>query len=146
MGVLNPNSKGDIEAWDSPTPIRGATQKRGNPYPQLKRPHRSVGVLNPNSRGYTELWKLLTPTQGALTPTQGATAKRGGPVPQLKGPKKSVESLTQSQTATTKRDISYPNLQSHKSMRVLSPNSRGPTEGWESLAHIEWAPWKRGSP
>ena len=39
------------------SPTRGATQKCGSPYPQLKGPHRSVGVRIPNSRGHAKAWE-----------------------------------------------------------------------------------------
>ena len=56
VGVLNPNSRGHTEEWESLTPNKGATPKRGSPWTQLKGLHRSVGTLNPTSRGHTKVW------------------------------------------------------------------------------------------
>ena len=49
--VLEPNSRGHTEAWESITPTRGATPRRGSPSPQLKGPRQGVGIHHPNSRG-----------------------------------------------------------------------------------------------
>ena len=58
VGVHIPNLRG------SASPTRGATPKRGSPYPQLEGPHQSVGVHVPNLRGHTTLWihESLSPT------------------------------------------------------------------------------------
>ena len=86
------------------------TSERGNPFPKLKGPHRSVGDHIPNSRGQSEAWESISKLQGphqsvgvhhlnsrghtkareSISPTQGSARKQGGPYPQLKGPQRSV--------------------------------------------------------
>ena len=58
--ICIPNSRGHTEAWESVSPTRGATPKRGGPHPQLEGPHGSVGVRIPNSRGHAKAWERET--------------------------------------------------------------------------------------
>ena len=103
LGVCHPNSNGHTEAWESITPIQGATPKQRSPLPQMEGPYRSVGVHHPNSRGHAEAWESITPTQGvipnsrghtevwnSINTTPGATSKIGSPSPQLEGPRRSM--------------------------------------------------------
>ena len=45
-----PNSRGHTEAWESVSPIPGATLKRGSPYPQLEGPQKicAFEIYGPN--------------------------------------------------------------------------------------------------
>ena len=133
MGVYNPKSKGHAKAWQPVTPAQGATEKRGSPQPQLKRPnkdlgirhrtqratpkhgstspppkrtHKSVGVCHPNSRSQAKAWE-------SFTTTKGATQKCGSPLPDL-------------EKTTPKRESSSAQIRGpQQSVGVSHPNSRG---------------------
>ena len=137
MGVRIHNSRGHTKAWESITPTRGATPKRGSLYPQLKGPHQSVGVHHPHSRGHTEAWE-------SIIPTGGATPKRGNPYPKLKGPHRSAVvripnsrghtkswELVSPTIGATPKQCADPQLKGpHGSVGVRIPNPRGHTEKW----------------
>ena len=42
-----PNSRGHTKAWESVPPTKGATPKRGCPYPQLKGPRNKAWIASP---------------------------------------------------------------------------------------------------
>ena len=145
------NSRGHPKAWQSICPTRGATPKRGSPYPQLEGPRQSVGVHIPNSRGHAKAWE-------SISPTRGATPKRGSPYPQLEGPRQSAgvhipnsrghakawESISPTRGATPKQVRSKRKIRADAPMNLLKhPTSRTaaicPIVGREKECCFPWA-------
>ena len=153
MGVPITNPRGHTKAWDSESPTRGATPKRGSPYGGHQSglagskppPLYTRGTSSCSSQGRRQgepLGASPRPSAPTYLPTY-----LGVRIPNSRGHAKAWESVSHTQGATPKCGSPYPQLGGpHQSVGLRIPNSRGQAKAWESVCPTQRAIQEPGSP